>query len=94
MYIIQTNRTKTDFQSYMYEIKNQTWEEFKDYIISNEDFTYKIINTIYDNFEEHICITKRNNIKIDKIIINDDKHLCVMFEDYAISEYMLVNKVD
>jgi patatin-like phospholipase/acyl hydrolase len=36
MYIIQTNRTMIDFQSYMYEVKEKTWEEFKEYIL-NED---------------------------------------------------------
>lgn len=92
MFIIQTNRTITDFQSYMYEIKNQTWEEFKEYIISNEDFTSKIVNLIYDNFESHVGRTKSKNAT--KVNINDEKHLQVEFANKIISEYMLVNKVE
>lgn len=92
MFIIQTNRTITDFQSYMYEIKNQTWEEFKEYIISNEDFTDKIVNSIYDNFEIHVGKTKSSYVT--KINISDEKHLQVEFANKIISEYMLVNKVE
>lgn len=92
MFIIQTNRTITDFQSYVYEVKNQTWEEFKEYIISNEDFTSKIVNLIYDNFENHVGKTKSSYVT--KVNISDEKHLQVEFANKIISEYMLVNKVD
>lgn len=92
MFIIQTNRTITDFQSYMYEIKEQTWEEFKEYIISNEDFTSKIVNLIYDNFEVHTGRTKSKNVT--RVNISDEKHLQVEFANETISEYMLVNKIE
>ncbi|WP_252225210.1 MULTISPECIES: hypothetical protein [unclassified Clostridium] len=91
MFIIQTNRTNKDFQSYMYEIKKQTWEEFKEYILSNEDFTSKIVNFKYDNLDIHVGNTKKENINLCRI--NDDFHLQVIFNDGSISEYMLVNKV-
>lgn len=76
----------------MYEIKEQTWDEFKQYVLSNEDFTAKIVNSIYDNFEIHSGKIKKSNINICRI--NDDKHLQVIFNDKSISEYMLVNKVE
>ncbi|NFH01342.1 hypothetical protein FC831_13825 [Clostridium botulinum] len=92
MFIIQTNRNSQDFQSYMYEIKKQTWEEFKEYILSNEDFTSKIVNFTYDNFDVHIGKTKKENINSCRI--DDDFHLRVIFNDGGVSEYMLVNKIN
>lgn len=92
MFIIQTNRNYQDFQSYMYEIKNQTWDEFKEYILNKEDFTAKIVNSIYDNFEFHMGKVKKENINSCRI--NDEFHLRVIFNDGSISEYMLVNKVE
>lgn len=88
MYIIQTNRNTVDFQSCMYEIKSQTWEEFKDYILSNEQFTAKVITT---TFSDYPAKTKRDNIKVIKALINDDFHLEVIFEDNQISSYMKVD---
>lgn len=88
MYVIQTNRNIIDFQSCMYEIKNQTWEQFKDYILSNEQFTSKVLTTTLSDYPAK---TKRDNIKVKKALINDDFHLEVMFEDNQISSYMKVN---
>lgn len=74
MIIIQTNCNiingiEVDFQSRILEIKNQNWEEFKDYIISNEPFTCKIVNsTMYGTAKPTNCI-------IEKLIINDEFHL-------------------
>lgn len=74
MIIIQTNciiinGIEVDFQSRILEIKNQNWEEFKDYIISNEPFTCKLVNsTMYGT-------TKPTNCIIEKLIINDEFHL-------------------
>jgi hypothetical protein len=90
MYIIQTNRNDVDFQSYMYQIKKQSWEEFKEYILSNEDFTGKIV----EGTMEKPIITKPSSCKISELNINDDKHLKVLIGlnngDQMISEYYLV----
>ncbi|BAO04723.1 uncharacterized protein CBO05P1_004 [Clostridium botulinum B str. Osaka05] len=74
-YVIQTNislnnyKKPQDFQSLMYKISNQTWEEFKEYILSDEDFTEKLIKGTM------IGYTKPKNCIIEDILINDDFHL-------------------
>ena len=88
MYIIQSNINKEDFQSYMYPIKEQTWEEFKEYILSNEDFTDKIINgTMTGSIKPKDC-------KIEVSNINDEHHLRVNMTrkdgTIQISEYYMV----
>ena len=86
MFIIQTNRNNIDFQSYMYEIKKQNWEEFKEYIVSSEDFTSKIVNSTLSNKPSRTKTDK----KVIRVNINDDHHLEVVFEDNVISSYMKV----
>jgi hypothetical protein len=76
-YVIQTNTSinngsPVDFQSYMYKITNQTWEEFKQYIMSNEDFTEKIIKGTM------MGSTKPSNCIVEKVLINDEIHLEVI----------------
>lgn len=74
-YIIQTNinldnnSKPQDFQSFIYRITKQTWEQFKDYIISNEKFTTKLIRGTIQGY------TKPRNCIIEEILINDDFHL-------------------
>jgi hypothetical protein len=90
MYIIQTNTThnddgiEMDFQSYMYQIKKQTWEEFKDYIVSTEDFTEKILQGTMRG------LVKTKYKKPYKVIVNDEFHLRVRFTDNTESRYYLV----
>lgn len=92
MFIIQTNRTKEDFQSYMYEIKDSTWDEFKSKILSKEYYDIPI-KFKYDNFKIHTGNTKKKGHNIVNVLINDDRHLSIEFEDSEITEYMLVNKI-
>lgn len=74
-YIIQTNTSldgnnkPQDFQSLMYKIRKQTWEEFKEYILSDDDFTEKLIRGTMVGY------TKPQNCIIEDILINDDFHL-------------------
>ena len=91
MYIIQTNRSRIDFQSFMYEIENMSWEEFKKLVISGKDIT---IFTKYDNFLVHNGKIVKQNCEI-KVLINDERHLSVELKDSfrTISEYSLVNEV-
>lgn len=91
MYIIQTNTmmqvSNPDFQSRMFKIKTQTWDEFKDYILSTEPFTAKLVNGTMDG------LTKPENIKSCEVLINDDFHLEVMIDNGAFvysSKYYLV----
>lgn len=80
MFIIQTNTSlnsgyqPVDFQSLVYQIKNQTWEEFKDYILSEEAYTDKIIHGTMQG------ITKPRNMEIKEILINTEHHLEVVME--------------
>lgn len=91
MYIIQTNRSRIDFQSFMYEIEDMSWEEFKKLVISGEDIT---IFTKYDNFLVHNGKIVKQNCEIN-VLINDERHLSVELKDSfrTISEYSLVNEV-
>lgn len=82
MYIIQTNTSyndkdePVDFQSVMYKITKQNWEEFKDYILSEEEFTEKIIRgTMIGN-------TKPKFYKLLNVLINDDFHLEIIISRY------------
>lgn len=92
MYIIQTNTSivndkPMDFQSLMYKINKQTWEEFKEYIISNEDYTEKIINGTM------IGSTKPLGYKTESVVIDDNFHLEVIMVKNGIkvnSKYYLV----
>ncbi|NFF75905.1 hypothetical protein FCV38_02630 [Clostridium sporogenes] len=80
-YVIQTNtslnncKEPRDFQSAMYKIGKHTWEEFKEYILSNSgDFTEKSINgTIIGHIKPKNCI-------IENVLINDDKHLEIIIK--------------
>jgi hypothetical protein len=83
VYIIQTNTSldennnPRDFQSLMYQINKQTWEEFKEYIISEGQDTEKLISGTM------IGSTKPRNAKILKVLINDEYHLEVIISNYA-----------
>lgn len=59
----------------MYQINKQTWEEFKEYILSNEDFTEKIVHGTM------IGCTKPK-YAIAKELINDNYHLEVIMVKY------------
>lgn len=90
MYIIQTNTLvddkgiERDFQSMMYQIKEQTWGEFKEYILSNEDFTMKLIKGTM------MGTTKPSQSKVTRVLINDDFHLRVVFDNNIESKYYMV----
>jgi hypothetical protein len=77
VYIIQTNTStigdqSIDFQSMMYKITKQNWEEFKEYILSNEAFTEKIVHgTMMGN-------TKPKNFNVLEVLIQDDFHLEIL----------------
>jgi hypothetical protein len=58
----------------VYQIKNQTWVEFKDYILSEEAYTDKIIHGTMQG------ITKPRNMEIKEILINTEHHLEVVME--------------
>lgn len=90
MYIIQTNTSLNDnydprdFQSMMYKISKQTWEEFKEYILSNEEYTEKLVSGTM------MRSTKPRNFTIEKVLINDNRHLEVIMR-YGFSNQLLVN---
>lgn len=93
MYIIQTNTLvddkgiERDFQSMMYQIKEQTWGEFKEYILSNEDFTMKLVNGTMAG------TTKPRQSKVTSILINDERHLRVTFNSsYDAKFYMVTDE--
>lgn len=75
MYVIQTNtnilinNTMGDFQSLMYKINQQTWEEFKEYILSEKSYAEKIVNGTM------IGSAKPTNHKVISVLIDDDYHL-------------------
>jgi hypothetical protein len=90
VHIIQTNISKIgDFQSMIYKIAEQTWDEFKDYILSTESFTDKIVYSTMG-----IATTKPKNIKEVEEIINDDFHLKVYFKRDINSCYVNYFKVE
>lgn len=78
-YVIQTNThvnngQSGDFQNWMYKITKQTWDEFKDYIISDEKFTDKITKGTMTGY------TKPRDCVIEEVLINDDFHLEVIIQ--------------
>lgn len=87
MYIIQTNiliddkGIERDFQSMMYQIKEQTWDEFKDYILSDGDYTMKII------YGTMTGLPKPRQSKVTSILINDEKHLSVILNLFNSKSY-------
>ena len=89
MYIIQTNTSingngvEIDFQSMMYKIPNKTWNEFKEYILSDEYETIRIIGTMVGSLKPRL-------MKVVGVLINDDFHLRVKFNNYKESKYYLV----
>ena len=88
MYIIQSNINKEDFQSIMYKVTDLTWEEFKEYILNNDDSTKReFIGTMEG-------IHKPKNCKIKVADINDEHHLRVSITRGSgiiyTSEYYLV----
>lgn len=99
MLIIQTNislnpnaKQPIDFQSRMYYIKKQTWDEFKEYIKSNEPFTSKLVSgTMYG-------MTKPEGCTIENIIVDDEFHLEVVMtygkDIYCNAKYYKVEDKD
>jgi hypothetical protein len=89
MYIIQTNRTMTDFQSYIYEVKEKTWEEFKEYIQSE----YSIRNKYFNELNKVWAMKPRddNYAYIERINVNDDRHFEVIFNGGTSGSYMKVD---
>lgn len=88
MYIIQTNRTMIDFQSYIYEIKDKTWEEFKEYILSE----YSMKNKYLNKLNEYWAIRPRDEYAyVERVNINDDIHFEVIFNKGTSSSYMKVD---
>lgn len=91
-YVIQTNTSLNgknepiDFQSCMYKITKQTWNEFKDYITSNEKFTYKIIQGTM------LGGTKPSNCVVEEILINDNFHLEIILSYGRNGELKVNNK--
>lgn len=86
MYVIQSNINHKDFQSLMYKVSDLTWEEFKEYILSeNHDKTF--IGTMAG-------ATKLKNSKYVSLDINDEHHLRVKITRpdgfNHITEYYLV----
>jgi hypothetical protein len=89
MYIIQTNTSiigdkAIDFQSYMYKISKQTWDEFKEYILSKEDFTEKIV------YGTMTGSTKPRNFNVLDVLVEDDFHLEII-ANYGRENDMKVN---
>jgi hypothetical protein len=78
-----------DFQSYMYEVKEKTWEEFKEYIL-NEDSWVKI-RASSTTLSYHTANPRRGDLYVIKETINDDRHLEVIFSDNTSSSYMKVD---
>ena len=89
MYIIQTNTSingdevEIDFQSMMYKIPNNTWSEFKEYILSDEYETIRISGTMVGSLKPRL-------IKVIDILTNNDFHLRVKFDNNTESKYYLV----
>ena len=73
---------EVDFQSIVYNI-DKTWEEFKEYIISEE---YEVINIV----GTMIVSIKPRLVKVTRILINDDFHLRVIFSNGIESKFYLV----
>ncbi|GCD12893.1 hypothetical protein [Clostridium tagluense] len=77
-YVIQTNTilnedgTPRDFTSFMFQLQNQTWEEFKEYILNNDTKETKQIKGTLDG------ASKPNDCIISEEIINTDQQLEVM----------------
>lgn len=89
MFIIQTNISidnkgiERDFQSMVYEIKDKTWKEFKEYILNDEYETVLIFGTMKGSL-------KPREIKVNEVLINDHFHLQVRFSNNIESKYYLV----
>ena len=89
MYIIQTNTSinnagiDMDFQSMMYKMPNKTWEEFKEYILSDEYEIVSLVGTMVGSL-------KTRQRKVIDILISDDFHLEVEFDNNMKSKYYLV----
>lgn len=88
MYIIQTNRTMVDFQSYIYEVKEKTWEEFKEYIMSE----YSIRNKYLNKLNEYWSIRPREELAyVKRVNVNDDIHFEVVFSCNTSTSYMKID---
>ena len=93
MYIIQTNTLvddkgiERDFQSRVYQIKEQTWDEFRDYILSNEGFVMKLVNGTMAG------AIKPRQSRVTSVLINDERHLRVTFNSsYDAKFYMVTDE--
>jgi hypothetical protein len=67
MYVIQSNINHQDFQSMMYKVTDLTWEEYKEYMLSN-NYGKEIIGTMQ-------CKLKLKDCTYETLDINDDYHL-------------------
>lgn len=93
MYIIQTNilvddkGIERDFQSRVYQIKEQTWDEFREYILSNEDVTTKLVRGTMAG------AIKPRQSRVTSVLINDERHLRVTFNSsYDAKFYMVTDE--
>ena len=86
MYVIQSNISRQDFQSMMFKVEDLTWEEFKQYILS-------------DNYDKKFSGTMKGKIKLkdckyEMLEINDEYHFRIKITrengDSYISELYLV----
>jgi hypothetical protein len=58
-----------DFQSLIFRVTKLTWEEFKDYILNDKSDNTNMLRSTMDGK------IKPTNVKIEKVLINDDIHL-------------------
>lgn len=86
MKIIQTNRTMIDFQSYIYDIKDQTWNSFKNYILNEDYYKNKALNDL-----NNIYKFRPKDSFVEKVNINDNFHLEVIFNNSRSCSYMKLN---
>lgn len=85
MVIIQTNMNFKDFQSLIYEVDGLTWDEFKHHILKNIDYK-KYIKGSSMQFGQTTC-RKRS---VDKILVNDEFHLGVRYDNKSRSGFYLM----
>ena len=88
MFIIQTNRTAIDFQSFMYEVINQSWKGFKEKI-KNGNHYLTDTSLMFDQSK-----IKLDGLKVVKCNIDDEKHFEVVFNNNVISSYMMTTNCD
>ena len=89
MYIVQTNiltdnnGVEMDFQSIIYTMPKNTWDEFKEYILSDEYELIRILGTMKGFIKPRL-------VKVVDIMKNDDFRLRVKFNNNVECKYYLV----